>query len=175
MKNNLQFPSTMSTISYKIYVKRKRLKIFWGKFNNKCRKKLKLYIKQISKFIKFICIKGYDKIVKLCRLNKKIYKKVILQVCKSILNKICCNLKEFCIYCKEQIVVLKIKISNKIHHVKQINEINEKVHIEPTKDALINVNTDVIRFKTKLLAKILLILKNVSDTKLSKRKKCTRS
>ena len=40
--------------------------------------------------------------------------------------------------------------------MKQINEINDKVHIEPTTDALINVNTDVIRFKTKLLAKILL-------------------
>lgn len=85
--------------------------------------------------------------------------KVFVKYCDAkftILNKICCHLKEFCIYCKERIVVLKIKISNKIHHVKQINEINEKVHIEPTKDALINVNTDVIRFKTKLLAKILL-------------------
>ena len=256
----LQFPSTMSTISYKIYVKRKKLKIFLGKLNNKCKIKLKLYIKQISKFIKFIRIKGYDKIVKFCRLNKKIYKKVILhlrvfikycdakftilrfkirnlksykkkllgqasdaiipnrdntlmiiknrtilyhkilrtskkylqklkyftimiftilcryikkecKVCKSILNKICCHLKEFCIYCKEQIVVLKIKISNKIHHVKQINEINENVHIEPTKDALIKVNTDVIRFKTKLLAKILLILKKCTRYKIIKKKK----
>lgn len=92
-------------------------------------------------------------------------------MCKSILNKICCYLKEFCIYCKEQIVVLKIKISNKIHHVKQINEINEKVHIEPTKDALINVNTDVIRFKTKLLEKILLILKKCTKYKIIKKKK----
>lgn len=93
----LQFPSTMSTISCKIYVKRKRLKIFWGKFINKCRIKLKLYIKQISKFI---CIKGYDKIVKICRLNKKIYKKVIL------------HLRVFIKYCDAKFTILRFKIRN---------------------------------------------------------------
>ena len=80
---------------------------------------------------------------------------------KAFLNKVVLHLQGFYAYCVEQIAMLKLKISNKIHHIKPINEFNENIHIEETKDALIIVNSDIVRFKTKLLVRIVVLLKKV--------------
>lgn len=75
------------------------------------------------------------------------------------MNKVVLHLQGFYKYCVEQITMLKLKISNKIHHIKPINEINENIHIEETKDALILVDTGIARFRTKLFIRIVVILK----------------
>ena len=77
------------------------------------------------------------------------------------MNKVVLHLQGFYAYCVEQIAMLKLKISNKIHHIKPINEFNENIHIEETKDALIIVNSDIVRFKTKLFVRIVVLLKKV--------------
>ena len=80
---------------------------------------------------------------------------------RAFLNKVVLHLQGFYEYCVEQIAILKLKISNKIHHIKPINEFNENIHIEETKDALILVNSGIERFKTKLLVRIVVVLKKV--------------
>ena len=80
---------------------------------------------------------------------------------RAFLNKVVLHLQGFYEYCVEQITIVKLKISNKIHHIKPINEINEKIHIEETKDSLILVDTGIARFKTKLSARIMVVLKKV--------------
>lgn len=80
---------------------------------------------------------------------------------RAFLNKVVLHLQGFYEYCVEQITIVKLKISNKIHHIKPINEINEDIHIEETKNTLILVDTGIIRFKTKLLVKIVVVLKEV--------------
>ena len=77
------------------------------------------------------------------------------------MNKVVLHLQGFYAYCVEQIAMLKLKISNKIHHIKIINEINENIHIEETTDALILVDTGIARFKTTLCARIMVVLKKV--------------
>ena len=77
------------------------------------------------------------------------------------MNKVVLHLQGFYAYCVEQIAMLKLKISNKIHHIKPINEFYENIHIEETKDALILVNSGIVRFKTKLFVRIVVLLKRV--------------
>ena len=78
---------------------------------------------------------------------------------RAFLNKVVLHLQGFYEYCVEQIAILKLKISNKMHHIKSINEFNENIHIEETKDALILVKSGIERFKTKLLVRIVVVLK----------------
>ena len=80
---------------------------------------------------------------------------------KEFLNKVVLHLQGFYEYCVEQIAILKLKISNKMHHIKSINEFNENIHIEETKDALILVKSGIERFETKLLVRIVVVLKKV--------------
>ena len=78
---------------------------------------------------------------------------------RAFLNKVVLHLQGFYEYCVEQITIVKLKISNKIHHIKPINEINEHIHIEETKNTLILVDTGIARFKTKIFVRIVVILK----------------
>ena len=84
---------------------------------------------------------------------------IFLNGTKAFFIKVALHLQGFYEYCIEQIAVLKLKISNKIHHVKLINKINENIHIEETRDALILVNAGIERFKPKFFIRIVVILK----------------
>lgn len=89
---------------------------------------------------------------------------VIFNNSKKVAIKILTHLKEFCIYCKEQLIIFKIKITNKIHHVKLINEKNENIHIEETRNGLILTNNGIVAFKYKLIVRILILLQRGKDT-----------
>lgn len=89
---------------------------------------------------------------------------VIFNNSKKVAIKILTHLKEFCIYCKEQLIILKIKITNKIHHVKLINEKNENIHIEETENGLILSNNGIVKFKHRLTVRILILLQIAKET-----------
>ena len=107
-------------------------------------------LKIVKKFKRFL-------IRETIKAKKKSY--MILNNVKISVIKVISHLKGFCIYCFEQLTISKLKFMNQIHHVKLIKEINENIHIEETRNALILSNTGIVRFKEKILVKILILLK----------------
>lgn len=72
--------------------------------------------------------------------------------------KIVLYIQKILAYCVKQITILKMKFINKIHHTELLNEINDHIHIEETKNALIPTRTGVKPFKQKITVRILILL-----------------
>ena len=117
-------------------------------------------LERLSKYSKKECYEFKGLVNELKQVLKKKYC-IFWNSVKEFFNKVVLHLQGFYEYCVEQIAILKLKISNKMHHIKSINEFNENIHIEETKDALILVKSGIERFETKLLVRIVVVLKKV--------------
>lgn len=127
----------------------------------KCIKKFKIFIIKISKNI-FKNIIKLQKCVEVFNDMQKIFIKrccLIIHEYKEFTIKIILHLQGFYRYCAKEFVVLKVRIINKTHHVKMLNEINENIQIEEAKESLVVVNTNIRKSKTKLMVKFIIILK----------------
>ena len=123
------------------------------------------YIIKYLKIVKAVIIVVYSKtkavVSKILKKAIKILKtiaKITFRVAKKIFI---CTIKRPYKYLSKKINILKIRLKNKIRHTKRINEINEHIHIEETKNALILVNTQLKPFKQKTLIRLLISLKKL--------------
>lgn len=118
-------------------------------------KQLKAILVKISKKVVYVVDKTSKKI-------QKVLKKIIEAICKiikKIFGKIVLCAKKVSASLTKRITILKMKFINKAKHTKLINEINDHIHIEETKNALILIETDIKPFKQKTLIKLLISLK----------------
>lgn len=149
----LQFPATMSTISYKIYVGRKRMKSTTKKICGFCREKLKAGALLVENSVRKLCVKIYCIIVKLCKLVRLMCGKVIQ------------HMESFVQYCNLQFVILKFRIrnikSNKRKLLKQANEIKEQ-KVDKVNNALVVVNYRLVLYKINVLRIIKKYLRKLS-------------
>lgn len=138
----LQFPATMSMISYKIYVARRKLKSTTKKVGRLCIEKLKSGTLLVEKFVRRFCVEIYCMIVKCCKLLELMAVKAIQQV------------KGFVQYCNLQFVILKFKIRNiksyKRKLLEQANEIKEE-KVDKLNNALAIVNYRLVLYKINVL------------------------
>ena len=138
----LQFPATMSTISYKIYVGRRKLKSTTKKVGGMFIQKLKSGTLLMKKFVRRLCIKNYCIVVKTCKL-------VQLMGIKAIQH-----MKSFAQYCNIQFVILKFRIRNiksyKRKLLEQANEIKEE-KVDKVNNALAIVNYRLVLYKINVL------------------------
>jgi len=123
------------------------------------------YIIKYLKIVKVAIVLSYTKTIKVVT---KILKKAIkvLKIIAKIIFRIAKKIFIFTIkrpygFLSKKIRILKIRLKNKIKHTKLINEINEHIHIEETKNALILVNTELKPFKQKTLIRLLITLKKL--------------
>lgn len=123
------------------------------------------YIIKYLKIVKVAIVLAYTKTIngvsKILKKSIKVLKtiaKIIFRVAKKIFI---FTIKRPYKYLSKKIRILKIRLKNKIKHTKLINEINEHIHIEETKNALILVNTELKPFKQKTLIRLLISLKKL--------------
>lgn len=123
------------------------------------------YIIKYLKIVKSVIIVLYSKtkavVSKILKKSIKVLKtiaKIIFRVAKKIFI---FTIKRPYKYFSKKIKILKIRLKNKIKHTKLINEINEHIHIEETKNALILVNAELKPFKQKTLIRLLISLKKL--------------
>lgn len=115
------------------------------------------YIKKYLKIVIVFFSKSTKKVINLIvSINKK-----ILKIIKKIFVKIALFIKKLFKFVSKRIAISKMKFINKIKHTKLINEINEHIQIEETKNALILVETGIKPFKQKTLIKLLISLKKL--------------
>lgn len=122
------------------------------------------YIKKYLKILKVILLQISNIAINFLKKVIKLLKIVVIKISiilKKIFSKIVTIIKKVYMFLSKKMYILKMKFISKIKHTKLINEINDHIHIEETKDALIQIKTDVKPFKQKITVKIIIILKKV--------------
>ena len=135
----LQFPATMSTISYKIYVGKRRMKSTAKKICGLCREKLKSGALLVGKTVKRLCVETYCIIAKSCKLVQLMFVKVIQ------------HMKGFVQYCNLQFVILKFKIRNIKSYKRKLLEQANEIKEEKVDNALVVINYKLVLYKINIL------------------------
>lgn len=146
----LQFPATMSTISYKIYVGRRKLKFIAKKLCGFCREKLKAGVLLVENFVRKLCVKTHCIIVKICKLAQLMCVKVIQ------------HMKGFVQYCNLQFVILRFRIRNIKSYKRKLLEQANEIKEEKINNALVVVNYRLVLYKINVLRIIKKFLRKLS-------------
>lgn len=135
----LMFPSTVSTLSYKFYIAKRKSRTYIEKVIKKGKLQIRYLKLIITKNFKILCKRSYYKMLKLCN---TIYGSGM---------KVFYHLQGFAKYCKFQFTILKFKIRNTKLFKKKLLEHRIEAQQEKNRNSLIVINNKNILYKINIL------------------------